>query len=66
MGLLMPISLGGAIGATIMAAIACGTAVSVGAGICKVVDRSSRALFLRERGTGVPTARLLAAPRDRH
>jgi hypothetical protein len=62
-GLLMPISLGGAFGAAIMAALACGTAVGVGAGMCKVVDRSARALFLRERGTGVPTARLLPAGR---
>ena len=61
---LMPITFGGAIGLTIMAAVACGTGVSVGAGMCKVVDRSARALFLRERGNGIPTARLLSAPRD--
>lgn len=62
--LLMPISIGGALGATLMAAIACGTGVSAGAGMCKIVDRSARALFLRQRATGLPTARLLSAPRD--
>ncbi len=63
LGLLMPVSLGGIIGAAIMAAFACGTGVGAGAGMCKVVDRSARALFLRERAGGVPTARLLPAPR---
>jgi len=63
-GLLLPVSIGGAIGATIMAALACGTGVGVGAGMCKVVDRSARALFLRERAGALPTARLLAAPRQ--
>lgn len=62
--LLGPIALGGALGVTIMAALACGTGVGVGAGMCKVVDRSARALFLRERASGLPTARLLSAPRD--
>lgn len=62
-GLLLPVSIGGAIGATVMAALACGTAVGAGAGICKVVDRSARAMFLRERCGGVPTARLLPAGR---
>jgi hypothetical protein len=64
--LLMPITFGSAIGLTIMAAIACGLGVGAGAGMCKVVDRSARALFLRERGTGVPTARLLPAGRHPH
>src|SRR3954471_20382672 len=58
-GLLLPISVGGVIGAAVMAAIACGTAVGAGAGMCKAVDRGARALFLRERSSGVPTARLL-------
>lgn len=62
-GLLLPISLGGVIGATIMCAIASVTAVGAGAGACKLVDRSARALFLREKGGGVPTARLLPAPK---
>ncbi len=62
-GLLLPISIGGIVGATIMAAVACGTAVGAGAGVCKFVDRTARALFLRQRSCGLPTARLLAAPR---
>src|SRR5580765_6354365 len=64
-GLLLPVSLGGAIGAVIMCAIACGTAVCAGAGACRLVDRSSRAMFLRERAGGLPPARLLPAPRHR-
>lgn len=64
-GLLLPVSLGGAIGATIMCAIACGTAVGAGAGACRVVDRSARAMFLRERAGGLPPARLLPSPRHR-
>ena len=62
-GLLLPVSIGGLIGAAVMSALACGTAIAAGAGMCKVVDRSARALFLRERAGGLPTARLLAAPR---
>ena len=62
-GLLLPVSLGGAIGAAIMCAIACGTAVGVGAGACRLVDRSARAMFLRERAGGLPPARLLPSPR---
>jgi hypothetical protein len=62
-GLLLPISIGGLVGATIMAAVAAGTAVGAGAGMCKFVDRSARALFMRQRSGGLPTARLLAAPR---
>ncbi|MFN0252691.1 MAG: hypothetical protein ACKV2T_37805 [Kofleriaceae bacterium] len=58
-GLLLPISIGGAIGATVMAALACGTAVAAGAGACRVVDRSARAMFLRERAGTLPSARLL-------
>ena len=62
-GLLLPLSIGGAIGMAIMCAIACVTAVGASAGACKLVDRNARALFLREKGGGVPTARLLPAPR---
>ena len=64
-GLLLPVSLGGAIGATLMCAFACGTAVGAGAAACRLVDRSSRALFLRERAGGLPPARLLPSPRHR-
>ena len=58
-GLLLPVSLGGALGAFVMCAIACGTGVGAGAGACSVVDRSARALFLRERAGQLPAARLL-------
>ena len=62
-GLLLPVSVGGAVGAAVMAALACGTAVATGAGTCRLVDRSARALFLRERAGGLPPARLLPSPR---
>jgi hypothetical protein len=62
-GLLLPVSFGGAIGAVIMCALACATAVGAGAGAARLVDRSARALFLRERAGGLPRARLLPAPR---
>jgi hypothetical protein len=65
LGLLMPISLGGAIGAIVIAALACGTGVGAGAGACRLVDRSARALFLRERAGGLPSARLLTDGRHR-
>ncbi len=58
-GLLLPIAIGGVIGATVMAAIACGTGAGAGVGACRIVDRSARALFLRERAGGLPAARLL-------
>src|SRR5947208_5448800 len=64
-GLLLPVSLGGAIGAAVMCALACGTAVGAGAGACRVVDRSARAMFLRQRAGGLPPARLLQSPRHR-
>ncbi|MDB4963886.1 MAG: hypothetical protein JWP01_3885 [Myxococcales bacterium] len=64
-GLLLPISIGGAVGAAVMAAIACGTGVGAGAGACRLVDKSARALFLRERAGGLPTARLLPSGRHR-
>ena len=58
-GLLLPISVGGAVGATVMAALSCGTAVAAGAGACRIVDRSARAMFLSERAGTLPAARLL-------
>jgi hypothetical protein len=64
-GLLLPVSIGGAIGAALMCAFACATAVGAGAGACSIVDRSARALFLRERSGGLPAARLLPSPRHR-
>lgn len=62
-GLLLPISLGGAIGAFIMCAAACSVAVGAGAGAARLVDRNARALFLRERAGGLPPARLLPSPK---
>jgi hypothetical protein len=64
-GLLLPVTIGGALGAAVMAALACGTAVAAGAGACRFVDRSARAMFLRERAGGLPPARLLPSPRHR-
>jgi hypothetical protein len=64
-GLLLPVSIGGAVGAALMCALACAVAVAAGAGACRLVDRSARALFLRERACGLPPARLLPAPKHR-
>ena len=64
-GLLLPVSLGGVVGAGVMVTLAFATALGTGAGACRVVDRSARALFLRERSGGLPAARLLPAPRHR-
>lgn len=57
-GVMLPITIG-AIGAAVICAIACAAAFSAGAGACRMVDRTSRALFLRERSAGLPRARLL-------
>jgi hypothetical protein len=64
-GLLLPVSIGGAIGAAILCALACGTGAAAGTGACRLVDRSARAMFLRERGGSLPSARLLPSPRHR-
>ncbi len=64
-GLLIPVSIGGAIGAFVMAAFACAAAVGAGAGACRLVDRNARALFLRERAGGLPPARLLPSTTKR-
>jgi hypothetical protein len=64
-GLLLPISVGGAVGAAILCALAFVTAIATATAACRLVDRSARALFLRERGGGLPPARLLPSPRQR-
>jgi predicted lipid-binding transport protein (Tim44 family) len=64
-GILLPISFGGAIGAAIMGMFACGIAFGTGAAMCTLVDRSARALFLREKAGELPVARLLPAPTPR-
>ena len=58
------LSFGGALGAAITCAIACFAAVGAGAGVCSLVDKSARAMFLREKSPGLPAARLL--PPGRH
>ena len=58
-GLLLPVSIGGAVGAVIMCALACGSAVGAGTATCSLVERSARAMFLRERAGNLPPARLL-------
>ena len=55
-GLLVPVSL---VGVAVIAMVALAAAVGAGASTCRVVDRSARALFLRERSGGLPPARLL-------
>jgi hypothetical protein len=64
-GLLLPITLGGPLGAAVMCAFACVIAAGAGAGACRLVDRSARAMFLREHASGLPAARLLPSPRHR-
>ncbi len=64
-GLLLPISVGGAVGAAVMCALVCATALGAGAGVCRLVDRQARALFLSERAGRLPPARLLPSPRHR-
>ncbi|HEY4057756.1 MAG TPA: hypothetical protein VGM39_14175 [Kofleriaceae bacterium] len=61
--LLLPITFAGALGALIMSSLACGTAFYAGAGACRLVERTSRAFFLREKAGGLPPARLLPSPR---
>jgi len=63
LGLLLPVTIGGALATAVMCSIVCGVAVGTGAGACRLVDRSSRALFLREKCGALPTARLLPSPR---
>jgi hypothetical protein len=62
--LMLPVTLGGAFGAVVMCALACVTAVGTGIGMCALIDRSARAMFLRETTPGLPPARLL--PPGRH
>jgi hypothetical protein len=62
-GVLLPVSQGGVIGAAVVCALASLVAVAAGAGVCRLVDHSARALFLREHGGALPPARLLPSPR---
>ena len=63
LGLLLPVSLGGAFATSIMCSIVCGVTVAAGLGACRLLDHSSRVMFLRERGGSLPHARLLPSPR---
>ena len=58
------ITFGGVIGSVVACSVACATAVGSSVAVCSLVDRSARAMFLRERSLGVPVARLL--PPGRH
>lgn len=64
-GLFLPVSIGGAIGAAILCALACVTGIAAGTAVSRLVDRSARAMFLREHGGGLPAARLLPSQRHR-
>lgn len=59
LGLLLPVSLGGAFATAFVCSIVCGVAVGAGAGACRLVDHSSRVMFLREKAGRLPPARLL-------
>ena len=61
-GLLLPVSFT-ALGAAIMCAFVCCIAVGTGAAACRLLDHSSRVLFLRERADRLPPARLLPSPK---
>ncbi|HEY4241803.1 MAG TPA: hypothetical protein VGM88_18400 [Kofleriaceae bacterium] len=63
-GVLLHLPLG-AIGAAFMCAVSCVAAFGAGAGACRVVESSARAMFLRERSGSLPAARLLPAGRHR-
>lgn len=62
-GILMPLA--GALGAAVLCIVAVFLAAGTGLAMCTLVDRSSRALFLRERCGALPPARLLPSPRHR-
>jgi hypothetical protein len=62
-GLLMPLA--GALGAAVLCLVAVFLAAGTGMGTCMLVERSSRAVFLRERAGALPPARLLPSPRHR-
>jgi hypothetical protein len=64
-GLLLPLSLGGAVGVAFVWLLACAAAVGAGTGASRLLDRTSRAMFLRERTAALPAARLLPSPRQR-
>lgn len=60
---LLPVSIGGAIGAALLCTLACGLAVLTGTAACRLVDHTARVMFLRERAGSLPPMRLLPSPR---
>jgi hypothetical protein len=58
------VTLGGAIGTAVMCAVACALAVGSSTALCVFVDRSARAMFMRQRALGVPEARMLPPGRS--
>src|ERR1700733_4444453 len=54
LALMMPIA--GPFGALVVGTLACMVAVGSGYGLCSLVDRSARALFLRETSLALPPA----------
>lgn len=62
-GLLLPLFLGGMIGATAVAGAATLIGTVAGGATCRVIDHSARIGFLREHARALPPARLL--PRRR-
>lgn len=62
-GLLMPLLLGGTIGATAVAGFATLVGTVAGGGACRLIDHSARAAFLREHARALPAARLVTRRR---
>ncbi|MFT3699513.1 MAG: hypothetical protein QM831_40575 [Kofleriaceae bacterium] len=58
LALMMHFSIG-ALAIAVMAAIACAVAAGSAVAMCALVDRTARAMFLREKSPGLPEARLL-------
>lgn len=62
-GLLLPLFLGGMIGATAVAGAATLIGTVAGGATCRVIDHSARIGFLREHARALPPARLLTRRR---
>jgi hypothetical protein len=64
-GLLLPLFLGGVIGATAVAGAATLVATMASLGTCRVIDGAARAGFLREHARALPAARIVRRHRVR-
>jgi hypothetical protein len=62
-GLLLPLFLGGTIGATAVAGAATLIGTLAGGATCRMIDHSARVGFLREHARALPPARLLTRRR---